>query len=99
MELRTINFTEKSNFEAHSNMYKDKEPIMRYENMCEPIDWGGFETKNIRFKKTLCGKFYLDYPLRTLVEVKYTAQDLHSLIKEIRKAYKVIYMNFEKNGI
>lgn len=98
MEITIKPFVEESNFKANANIYKNIPELIIF-NVYEAISDKDIRTKNVFFDDVIEGKMFLCYPLQVNVEVKVRFKSLHSLIYQIRKAYRLIYQCPEKYGI
>lgn len=99
MEIKIKNFTEKSNFEADANFFKNKKITNSFNHINALVADRDLHVKNIFFENKIVGSIILCYPFKTLVEVKISTNSLHDLIRTIRKAYRWIYKDPDKYGI
>lgn len=98
MEIIFKTTKDKSNFAFCSELYKNKKTLNGFNKLkemviCEPISEDEFECRDVKFDETINGTLYICYPLSVVAKFDIKFNSLHTLITEIRKAYKEIYKN------
>ena len=103
MEIIYKSTKELSNFEYHSNLFKNKKVLNGFnkleEGLSEMVADNDFECQDLSFNKDLTATIYLCYPLSVVVKETIHFSTLHELISEIRKVYRKIYRGVKKYGI
>lgn len=103
MEIIYTTTKDKSNFQYCGEIFKNKKVINGFnkmnETLCEMVAGNEFEVGDVKFKDTINGILYLDYPLSVVVKENITFSSLHELITCVRKAYREIYKDPNKYGI
>lgn len=96
MEIIYKSNKNKSNFAYCSELYKNKKILNGFNKLgyC-PVGNSIIECGDIKFDEEINGVVYLCYPLSVVVKKNISFNSLHSLINEIRKAYREIYANQE----
>lgn len=98
MEIIYKNNKNKSNFTYCSEVFKNKEILNSFDKLgyC-PVGQNIIECGDVKFEKEINGIVYLCYPLSVVVKENIKFNSLHTLIQEIKKAYRKIYKDYNSS--